>query len=372
MTAIRCSSLPLVAKCAQAIWPNNRPGNEQAREGTAVHELMAYWLSPESGHGYESVEAVCTDMKLDPTAVGILYAMTRHAWSEVEQWFPAPRECERYFESTFGDLLLTGHLDVLTFAEADTEARVCDYKTGWLDEDCEDQQRGYGWLVCQHYPLVRTVRSCALRPRQQVAEWNVWTREELEEWMKDFAKHVWKKEYQPSPGTCRWCPRLINERPCEQGQASMRAATALIVDANADDYAVTFDNPVRAVQTARIVKKLCEAVEDWARAACESAGGRLEGDGHELVLTPTDKETISFAASEPILRNLLGTDLPNVVQIGKGRLEDALRSRAGKGKGAKLIREVFEQLDAVGAIEVTTSYRLEVKRAPKLIERGAN
>jgi hypothetical protein len=205
-----------------------------------------------------------------------------------------------------------------------------------------------------------------------VAEWNVWTREELETWMKDFAKHVWKKEYQPSPETCRWCPRLINERPCLQGQASMQAATALIVDANADDYAMSFDNPVRAVQTARIVKKLCEAVEDWARAACESAGGRLEGDGHELVLTPTDKEAISFAASEPILRNLLGTDLPNVVQIGKGRLEDALRARAGKGKGAKLIREVFEQLDAVGAIEVTTSYRLEVKRAPKLIERGVN
>jgi ATP-dependent exoDNAse (exonuclease V) beta subunit len=87
-------------------------------------------------------------MRLDPTAVGILYGMTRNAWAEVEQWFPEPRECERYFESTFGDLLLTGHLDVLAFAEDDTEARICDYKTGWLDADCEDQQRGYGWLVC--------------------------------------------------------------------------------------------------------------------------------------------------------------------------------------------------------------------------------
>lgn len=87
-----------------------------------------------------------------------------------------------------------------------------------------------------------------------------------------------------------------------------------------------------------------------------------------LVLMPSEKKTIDFARAEPVLRDALGWDLPSVVQIGKGKLEDALRAKAGKGKGAALIRDVMEQLDDAGAVKVETTYRLEVKREPKLIQ----
>lgn len=356
---LRCSSLPTVARCAQSIWPDPRPDNQASREGTAVHELMAEFLTP--GGGYSSVEEVCEEMKLDPAKVGMLYGLTRKCWSQVETWFPGPQS-EVYLEAAFGDLVLTGHIDVLSLIRDNTEAHICDHKTGFLDADREAQQRGYAWLVFRNYPTVNTVRSCVLRPRHQECEWNVWTREDAATWMTELSKHIDQREYKPSPETCQYCPRLAHAfPPCVPGQNSMRATVDAIM------YADDVQDHVKAVQHARIIKKKCEEIEAWGKAAAESAGGKISGDGMDLVLTPTDRETILFTESEPILRNVLGSELPNVVQVGKGKLEDALRAKAGRGKGAKLIREVFEQLNDIGAIEIDTTYRLELKRQPKQI-----
>lgn len=369
MISIRCSSLPLVAKCAQAIWPGTeRPGNQQAREGTAVHDLMSELISPTEG-GFKTVEDVCRGTSLDPEKVGMLYGQTRNCWNQIAHWFPEPRQSEQYLEGRWADLELTGHFDVLAFDAEGTIARILDFKTGWIDADCTEQMKGYGWLVCQHNPLVEKVWACVLRPRFKEVEILEWTREELDTWIKDLAKHLWKKDYAPSPETCRYCPRLTCALPCEHGVQAMQATAALIAQADEDDYEATIGNPVRAVQLARIIKKKCEEVEDWARAAVEASGGRLtsEADGVDLVLTAQDRETVSFGQAEPILRNLLGVDLPAVVQVGKSKLESAIRAKAGKGKGAGLVREVFEQLDAVGAIEVTTQYKMELKRTPKLL-----
>ena len=367
----RSSSLPMAAKCAQSLMSPARNimrrEADDARIGTAVHELMAQLLDP-TPEGISDPSDIASSMGLDEKEVAIAFALTLKVWRDIEQWFPPPRQVEQYLEATAHGLTLTGHFDVLAFAEEGTEAHLLDWKTGYLDTDCWDQQKGYGWLVCRKYPDVQKVTSFVVRSRHSTYELDTWTRGQLDAWFDKLAIHLAAGEYRPAPSTCDWCPRLTAHDPCAEGVGVIRRTTSLIMEVY--DVDKDIGEPVRAVTWARIIKKKCEEIEAWAHAAVESSGGKLVDPTSEmaLVLMPSEKKTIDFGRAEPIIRNALGSALPNVVQISKGKLEDALRAKAGKGKGAAMIRDVVAQLDDAGAVEVETIYRMEVKREPKLIQ----
>ena len=354
---LRCSSLPLIAKCPQAAAaPAIEVGRQDdaARLGSAVHEALAKHIA------YLPFElgdiAGRYDVEFEELAK--LFRSALAAWKRVEQFFPAPRlvEYELSHRDEFTGIELTGHIDVI--AQDETQIRILDHKTGWMDHDARDQLKGYAWLALQKNLHIHDVYAATLRAREQTIEGFRWSRDDLNAWWAKTSVRSQSILYHPMPSTCQHCRRNLE---CDAFHASVAGAVNMVKSSIGKNLTPLV--MVEVVKEARALSKLFDQVCDWVHAQVQAEGGRVHGIDEDLVSTNQEMRQIVFASGEGILRDLLGERFAEACSVSKTKAEQIIGDAAPRGAKGKRIQEALEMLENAGALNRKTIHKLELKRA---------
>jgi hypothetical protein len=350
---IRCSSLPRLVACAAAAVPPGvrvEPPRGPADLGTAFHECMAAIV-----RGEEPDEHVAERHNVDPEELANLFGWTRKLWyNRLAPLFPGPA-VETGADYSDGGLTLTGTADL--GALVGDEVRILDWKTGWLDADATEQLKGYAWLwlnspPARHVPRARVTK---LGVRRQTADTTVWTRDELRAWWGWLKGHLADRDtYRPGPH-CGRCPRALE---CPGAERQLRSLALALQQPNESLCVLTPQDLARTLQLARYLGRKCQDFADDLKAHVEARGGRWG----PLAIGEQTRRTIDVARGWETLRDAIPEgDLLPLLRAGKGDVEDAVKKDAPRGKKGAAAKELFDRLDAAGAIVITTHTTLEVR-----------
>jgi hypothetical protein len=340
------------------------PTSPEAKLGTAVHEALASMI--DRLVPYEDVLALAPPNDIDEFER--LYWAGVRAWEQLRQWFPDP-ECEFELSAERVGLSLTGHADVLSSDK--TEARVIDWKTGYRQSDYREQLRGYAWCLTSGNPLYfERARVWTVWLREGVADVEVFERADLERWAADLAVRLnlpaAAVTYNPSAENCRYCPRALT---CPARRALLRQ-----IAVDADNYEDTWhvhpgwtgDDLHAARERCKMLRDECEAIEAQIKVEVGLRGGSAPlADGRELRLRREERRKIKATEkSTAILAQHIRTeDLFDCYTIGKTVVEAAVKANAPRGQKGSAVKELFDRLDAAGAIETTFIEKLEIRKA---------
>ncbi len=360
MTAVRSSALPRITLCPAAAQPPAEPinwTNPYSRLGTAAHKAF----EAVSNNIVIDIEEIADEHGVDANDLRRSFGFVMKAWHHVKEWFPDPI-IERSLVLV-GDVTLSGTPDFVSLVSPD-ELRVGDYKTGFLDHDCEAQLRGYCLLAMKHYNR-KQAHAMVLRTRLRSGEGWRWTLDELESWWSDLSARI-KADVPPTPGLhCSNCPRWGE---CPAGRRYLRqAAESLIATAEAGDHLGPSLSPSAMVELAaerKMVEDACRVVQTMLKLEVASRGGRVvHRDGQRsLELTEVVMREIDFHRGEPILRQELGVEFPECVKVLKTEMEMIVKGNAPRGQKGHAIQGLMERLDAAGAVHCVPVLKLEQKR----------
>jgi hypothetical protein len=384
MLNIRCSRLPIIAQCPAAATPpaiEIDSSGPEARIGTAVHAWVLDGIAGKR-QADQSPEEYAELFRAEIEEVGLLCRLAERAWAEVSQHFPEP-EVEAALGYAPNDISLTGHTDLICLVTEDTgvgtwtggpELRLIDFKTSRLDEDYSQQVMGYGFLGLQEIPSAIAVRTAIVRVRDQVIDWATYTRSDLEYWWSELALHLSEGRrniYNPGKRHCLYCPR---SQECGAKNQMVVGSIGQILEGIGSQSLQMGD----AYDAIKAVEQACERARESLHIMTAEAGGTLDlGDGRELVLRDTHPKEISVKAGWDVLRQAevdgLVEDSAALLEIGKTRLEKAIRAQAPPRQGAARIRQVMFALESAGAITEKTVTRLECrKKTTEAISDGSN
>ena len=243
------------------------------------------------------------------------------------------------------------------------ELRILDHKTGFVDHDAMAQLMGYGWLALQKNPKAKTVWACIMRIRDGERISFRWTRDELAAWWTWLVGHLGRDEY--SPGVhCKHCPRW---HECPAGAAYVRQIGEMIVaDAGSASMPLTPARAIDVLDRAKFLVRVCEQIIAGIKTSVASEGGVWsDADGNTLAIDVQEQREILYAQGAAILDEALGGRLPEVVKVGKGKVEEIVKESAPRGMKASAVQGLMDRLEEAGAIAIKTVERLKCKSAPR-------
>ena len=357
ITAIRCSSLPLAFTCPGSIRGELSIDSvsDPANDGTAVHAGLAAvvrGMAPEAAHELMLVEhPACNRGEVTP-----LFWAGVKMWGEIREWMPGAQS-----ELALQASILTGHADVASGAIV--EGTILDFKSGRKDHDYHHQGFGYAWLLFQLRPQYERVTVHFAWLRAQELESYTVTRERAEAWSTQLTAEVinWDGKYHEGPH-CQFCSRRAY---CPAITAMVRADVAMFADGKTFELSTcTGPELCDHFRKIKMLQRLLEAAERNARSEIGHRGDVLDGHGSVIHYVPTkgNREIHPLKAWDVLTARLTDQELAGVVDIRVGKLEDAIKTKAGKGKGAGAIREVFDVLDKAGAVSREPGQKLTDER----------
>jgi len=367
----RCSSLPLQHACpASAHAPPGEPrlktNDSAATLGSAFHRAIASAVLADRMDADTIDEAAAVYGVDDRPELARLCWTGWRLWdTSLRRWFPEPR-VEVEMRGTAHGLTLSGHADVLS--QADREARVLDWKTGWADDgDPAPQVRGYAWLAMAGYGLVRA-RTWTVRVREQVADCDVLTWRQADDALRLVAERLRQADaYNPGPH-CRWCPRALHCPALRQTLALSVEMLGYVVD-----EVVLPEEADKMLDVVRLVELACERARAGLKALVASHGGALplksgrelaldRQTQHPIVVTPDSMAIVAAeCASDP--------DYCATLRFTKSAVEKAVKDNAPHGQKAAAWRQTLARLEEAGCLGETTTERLVVRRALPLINQ---
>jgi hypothetical protein len=123
------------------------------------------------------------------------------------------------------------------------------------------------------------------------------------------------------------------------------------------------DATLQAYDRLRLVEDACQTAREALRADIVMFGPRHASDGRTLALVRQERQEINSGLAWPVLENRFGlhavAEAAKLTKTAVTKLAMDAAPPRGKGKAAK---QIIEDLDAAGAITVTTIEKLEVKR----------
>lgn len=348
---IRCSSLPLVSACAAAVVkPETRieSSRDAADLGTAFHACMAAACR---GEPFD-VDAVAAEQNVEVDDLAPMVGWAVNLWRErLAAMFPDPI-VEEWSTVTSPEFSLTGTPDLI--ALADGEIRGLDWKSGWGDTDASAQMRGYAFLALNRWTEAETVRFTILRVRDQRADTLVWTRKQIESWQEWLQDHLDDSDVYRPGEHCGRCPRAL-ECPAHSRQIS---ALANLAPADAIPWTTPKDL-ASGVQLARMAVKRLEEFQQAAKAHVEANGGEFGS----LYLDQRETRAIDYARGhERIIEAIGGHAFMQCVRVSKSEVEEAVKRDAPRGQKGKVVKALMDALESDGAISVTVSTQLKVRR----------
>jgi hypothetical protein len=354
---IRCSSLPRLAACAAAIDPPAiRIEGERGPSdlGTALHAAMAGVVIRGE---WPDVEALAHEHNVPEEELAGLVGMARSAWNaKLAAMFPdAEVEVEMSADDSEAGIRLTGHADLVSVIGP--QVRILDYKSGWLDQDADQQLRGYAMLAMLKYGCTEAVVS-KWQIRHGTLTTKTYTHDDLVKWWAWLASHIREAEIHRTGQHCGFCPRAME---CEARRSALRLAAstfgeAITLPADPDSLA---DLLTKARAVARVAEAAIEAIR---------AEVKLHGDTYgPLRIITQERREIDVARSYELLSETIGTErLHEAMRVSKTAVEDAVKADAPRGQKGKLVALLMAELEALGALKVNTIEKLEVSNGARI------
>jgi hypothetical protein len=361
-TVIRCSSTDRALACASSLAPTEYPYNpnsDEAREGTAGHEVLAELVDGST----LTIEDLAAKHGVDQKSLEILAAMGGQAWDKVKHLFDDPRtECPVMTEIA-PEVILRGTADLLNLGG---ELIVADWKLGWTPSEHPAQLKSYALCASQEYgmPADGIVRAFEVWVRLGEIRSYEFSEDVLLAHRDELLDQVDKvgKQYGPGAVACKYCP---HQNHCQARDEWLRAscsALAVIEPSGTLDMprvlGALYDES-RALSTAlKTYDKALEAVLSTGDKTIPLPGGRV------LTLETTDQERL---ASGPTLdwaleQGFSDVQMGSLFSASKSGLEAAVKANAPKGKGASWVRDAFAELKTRGAIETVKTTRKKITR----------
>lgn len=372
MKTHRCSSLPLIWRCTQS--QEDSPSgvsindySEMAELGTAYHKWIAGHIT---GKPLE-IRQLAEQYAVEADDLSMLVNCGKQLWKQLEPMLTGKVEIERLLTATIsGQITLTGQIDLGT---STSEAEiVLDWKTGRVDRDYTAQVRGYALLKLMDAWDEN-------REPEQVTTITAWVRDgvldvehfdvaDLMAWRDDLILRLknGKDKYSPGPH-CAHCARRLN---CPARQELVRSVMAELT-VGASPIAWTPETRKElgpligdAYGRVKLVEAACEAFREQLKIDIEANGALDIGGGRELRLSPTNRRYLDAGKAIPVLEDFIDpTELLQVTAISISKAEKIAVSKAAKGKGAQVARDLEAALIKADALRTVTSHSLKEGKA---------
>lgn len=371
---VRCSNLDRIYDCPASANPPainiSLTDDKHTRFGTGVHAFMRHMITGKDESTCQARELAAIS-SYEAEEFDDICERAWWTWRQVSEAFPDP-VCEHTFPTFVdGEIELSGTCDVMSLVGP--EVRIADWKSGWLDTPNVNQLKGYSWLAMQENPDIETARATKLHIRSGMHETFLWTREELAAWWKSLVENLTApvKLYRPG-NVCRYCPQRWG---CGAHDRVLRKAAA-IAGLEFDTHSA--GSLAAAVRHLRSLEKEVAGALAGIKTIVKARGGEiLDEAGNGLRIEEGASRSLITRKAWPILSDQLGESLtgyvdddgnevPGCVEIGVGRVEDAIKAclrRRGKlrrGEIGQTISGIFAALSDAGAIESKPRETLEV------------
>lgn len=351
--SIRCSALPRIMRCPASAEPANiESDSPEARLGRIVHECIA--RKP----GYEAVRNAAANAQCDPDEAAMLY----HAGLEADEEFVEREglilvQREKPLEFDGGALKLTGTPDVWGVLPSQ-QAQVCDYKTGRVDRNHDQQLRGYAFLILAAMPNVDEVVCRAVWLRSKNVDTFVVTRVETGNWWTDLVDRVDSQNYTDDISVCGFCP---HKAACWQYSRLLGVAVAPIMS-QGQCLPTTAADLAALYPAAQELERHLAAYKHAMRAAL-AAGPVALPDGRIIGLETRKRATIDASKAMPIIHAHYDGDPLDMMEVRKSALEERIRDGAPRGMKGKAVDDCMFALESAGALTWTETEAIGIRRA---------
>ncbi len=370
MISVRCSALPRIMKCGRSAELDGLlvdEWNDAAPLGTAVHDVLRPIVEGRSSApSDDEIEAAALRWDVNKKELSILAWAGFKIWQEIGPSFGTdPRTEVEYGGFFFATRRLTGHVDVDAVVPADIndagagmELRQLDWKSGRVDRGYGHQVRGYMALgLLEHKECVRATHLVAWLRDQEVEPYRM-TRPQMLAFFSDLDAALAKTEHVVG-NHCSFCPKRAT---CEARLAMGRADVAIMGGEPLDVSQLAPEQLGKLWDAWDRASRVGASFEKAVRALVEERGAVSLGD-RTLTLTPVEKREVDTAKAWPVVEARV-PDMAEVVEIKLTAARDAVKAKAGKGQGAKAIRELDEALAAAGAVRMSSYQKLTERRDP--------
>jgi len=365
---LRASAMPSAFKCPGAIRTEGLLVDEShpsAGIGTAAHAALQA-LAETGSVQWSEVSGIAKQHGVPEQDVRILCAQASKLWAQVKDSFRDAMSEVPLSAALTPQVTLTGHADLL--AIGGRAARMGDWKTGFKDADYSHQMRAYGTLVLLDNRDLDEVTVTVLWVRDQQIENYTMTRKDAHAWIQRLQSEVinWDGVFRPG-SHCQYCRR---SHECEAANAMARRDIAVLTDRNVVGRAeceLTLMSPGEIVELERkasLVTNYAGRVRDAIRKHVIDHGD-VVADGVRLTIATEQRREIDPLKAWPVLESTGFTDeeFAQCVEIRASKMDKAVAAKAGRGKGAKAIRELKAKLENADAIGVREIKKLSARRA---------
>ncbi len=308
---LRCSGLDLAWKCGESAVLSGEPilidrSGSAADMGSAAHKYAQHLDDEEQPDIVELAER----FDVDADELEMLCHMARKIYHERLKVWLAGGETEIELEHTvefpyggYTHLRLRGKLDVSNVRG--NRAFQGDYKFGYVEMDCTQQRRGYGFLALKHHPDCNQVWSAAIYVRLNLidAGTSIWSRAELDDWFADLLWRVRNSIGKFNPDHyCRLCQRQYD---CE-GRNQFVRSTLTVFGMGMD---MDIEQPPHilgprlavAVRRSKLIGKVCDELKEVAHEYAKKHKFFPTGDGHVFELRKSQRQPIDPRKAWPVL-----------------------------------------------------------------------
>jgi hypothetical protein len=374
---MRCSSLPLFMRCAQSARGEVAVSEwfPETGLGTALHAIAALYvkgLPVDVAQVAKQYGATTADLEF-------LFTQVRRIWEQIGAAadLGAPVFAEQKWRKltinqevvdgpqtgVLAFLQLTGTSDVVV-KRSDELLEVTDWKTGRRDADPREQLLGYCALALTSVPGATKVVARAAWLRDFEVETYSLDREGLRAYETRLLVQAHDQTYRPGDH-CSFCPRRF---ACP-ARAEMATASVSMLAQNAAGRTLAELTPAEQVDLyhrAKDVAALAERVIEEMRDLVASKGREgLVAGGVRLEVVAENRRALVPQLAWPILRKYLTEDaLAAATTVHITKAEDGAAENKPRGEGAAARRALAAELDAAGAVRVSTSRRLTERRSP--------
>lgn len=375
----RCSSLDRLLACpgsaAPAPFPFN-PSSEAAIAGTAKHLALALAQPGEAVDFGEIAHASGVEADDLRSAVGT----GRRVVDEIRGWCSLPPTVQT--EVRLDGPVCSGTADwIASVYDGDghtpadgplLELVVLDWKTGWSGDEHPAQTLGYASAARAQFGMPTSGRLTTVEAWLRLGERRVkhYTSSDLDAFEARVAAAV-ASVASVTPGThCGFCPRRL---VCEPRHDYVRAASMAVartchrfekgVAITREQLGALYEQYRTVTAAARLYEKLLGDELELGPIALP--------DGRQLALVTSERKVLDPHPALAVLEDhaFSAAELRECVSVSKSAVERVAREKAGKGKGAALMREITAGLDKAEAWQTEIVRTKKVLDAPKTVEQ---